>query len=27
MHFINLVVLNSLRTGAQAGRPPELPRR
>ena len=27
MHFINLVVLNSLRTGAQAGHPPELPRR
>lgn len=26
MHFINLVVLNSLRTGANAGRPPVLPK-
>ncbi|MFZ9990981.1 MAG: hypothetical protein ACO3J6_00985 [Opitutales bacterium] len=25
MHFINLVVLNALRTGAQASRPPVLP--
>ncbi len=25
MHFINLVVLNALRTGANAGRPPVLP--
>lgn len=25
MHFINLVVLNALRTGAQASRPPALP--
>jgi len=26
MHFINLVVLNALRTGAQAARPPVLPK-
>lgn len=27
MHFINLVVLNSLRTSGQASRPPQLPPR
>ena len=27
MHFINLAVLNSLRTGGMATRPPELPKR
>lgn len=26
MHFVNLLVLNSLRTGAQAARPPVLPK-